>query len=133
MKAIQILVTLLLMANTGFAQLVSESIWTQVTDYTKTQINDPAILEQVNTIQENSKQISKNPTADHSKDIQQIQSSLRQLHSQILSLEPSIQVNLKARLQEALFYQTVSPILLSQTPQTQTASYFSMLNFKSSF
>lgn len=117
------------MANTGFAQLVSESIWTQVTDYTKTQINDPAILEQVNTIQENSKQISKNPTADHSKDIQQIQSSLRQLHSQILSLEPSIQVNLKARLQEALFYQTVSPILLSQTPQTQTASYFSMLNF----
>lgn len=133
-KTIRILISvaLLLMTSASFAQVINESLWSQITEYTNTQINDQAISKSVKEIRDSSKRISNNPSIDHSKYLQSLNNSLDELQTKLVNLEDFVQERLLNGIQLGLFYETVSPVLLGSTPASIKSQYFSKLNFNMS-
>lgn len=112
----------------SFAQDISDQLWSQITEYAQTEIQDKAILKHVYEIRENSKRISDNPTIDHSKYIDQIQINVNELQPKLIYIRNHKKVKLLKDLKQALFYETVSSLLLGKTSESEKNKYFTMMS-----
>lgn len=128
-------ILILFLTSTAYAQDENSvrSIWSDINTYVKDNSSNPtktqSVLDHLDVIEKNASNIKNYPSTDQSSYIDSIIQTFNQLSNKVLIQNNEYNANIKAGIQQALFVNTVSPLLLGQTSKAKTDELFKVFFF----